>query len=78
MSKPGAADDGVNDDGMSPFDLEEFPAFPDLTIPFLGGIQLQGRVGHRNEQMSRLRPGHKIFDSTFFMQLHGRRRYIQS
>ena len=32
MSKPGVADDGTN-----PFDLE-FPAFPDLTIPFLGGI----------------------------------------
>jgi hypothetical protein len=33
VSKPGAADDGID-----PFDLEEFPAFPDLTIPLLGGI----------------------------------------
>jgi hypothetical protein len=43
VSKPeaaddGAADDGVNEDGTNPFDFEEFPAFPDLTIPFLGGI----------------------------------------
>jgi hypothetical protein len=33
VSKLGAADDG-----MGPFDLEEFPAFPDFTIPFFGGI----------------------------------------
>ena len=39
MSKPGAADEGVNDDGI---DLEEFPAFPDLTMPFLGGINVTG------------------------------------
>jgi hypothetical protein len=42
VSRPGAADDGVNEDGTNPFDLEEFPAFPDLTIPFLGGITKAG------------------------------------
>ena len=44
VSKPGAADDGVDDDGTAPFDLEEFPAFPDFTIPFLGGIPWQESV----------------------------------
>ena len=44
MSKPGAAVDGADDDGTIPFDLEEFPAFPDLTIPFLGGILRQGNA----------------------------------
>ena len=40
MPKSEAADDGaVDEDGTSPFDFEEFPAFPDLTIPFLGGIK---------------------------------------
>ena len=38
MSKPGVVDDGVDDEGT--VDLEEFPAFPDFTIPFLGGITL--------------------------------------
>ena len=62
MSKPGAAD-GVNDDGTHPFDLEEFPAFPDLTIPFLGGI-VQVKC---NGQLSRLKAGHKIFLTPLFM-----------
>ena len=39
MSKPGA----VDEDGTGFFDLEEFPAFPDFTIPFLEGIGLTAR-----------------------------------
>lgn len=38
VSKLGVVDDGVDDDGTGPFDLEEFPAFPDFTIPFFGGM----------------------------------------
>ena len=37
VSKHKAVDIGVDDNGTA-FDLEEFPAFPDFTIPFLGGI----------------------------------------
>ena len=40
VSEPGVADDGL---GTIPLDLEEFPAFPDLTIPFFVGIPWQGR-----------------------------------